>query len=465
MRYGLSLRVPSASEGAAISSTDKIASPPALLAMTLQGIIMSTLIPMQKILQNILAALSKKVLQKYKPTIVGITGSVGKTSAKEAIFAVISDTFFSRKPEKNYNNEFGLPLTILGSESGGKNPFAWLWILTKACVLVIFPVSYPQVLILEMGVDKPGDMAHLLAIAKPNIGVITAVGISHYEFFKTAEAVAEEKGKLAQALTASDTLIVNADDAGALAQTRKTTAKIFSYGLTSGNVCLSNIKQIFSAATAKTDFLATTPKGQFEASIQAVGQTHLSAAASAIAIAEVLGMPAAEIVEGLKNYRAFPGRLNVLAGIQNTILIDDTYNSAPDSVKVALGLLTSLTPQVKIAILGDMLELGNLAQQEHLAIGRLIAQAKLKILVTIGPLAKIIAAGAINAGMPKEAIVSFDNTADALPKIQNVIIAGAAVLIKGSQGIRMEKITQVLLQNPASAPTVLCRQYGKWLKK
>src|SRR6185369_5763685 len=138
---------------------------------------------MQRFVQKLLAFFSRKILAKYKPKIIGITGSVGKTSAKEAIFLVVSQTHRARKPDRNFNNEFGLPFTIIGVDSPQRHPLKWLKVFAQATGLILFRQRYPEILVLEMGIDRPGDMDYLLSIAYPDIAVITNIGISHYEFF------------------------------------------------------------------------------------------------------------------------------------------------------------------------------------------------------------------------------------------------------------------------------------------
>ena len=169
----------------------------------------------KSILRKILAILARAAVRKYNPIIVGITGSVGKTSAKEAIFAVLKNKYRTRTSEKNYNNEIGLPLTILGIPHCGRNIFAWCFELVRTFFRgVLGQYQYPEILILEYGVDRPGDMDYLLSIARPNIAIVTAIGEipAHVEFFKDPEELVKEKGKLVEALPSDGTAILNHDD-------------------------------------------------------------------------------------------------------------------------------------------------------------------------------------------------------------------------------------------------------------
>jgi UDP-N-acetylmuramoyl-tripeptide--D-alanyl-D-alanine ligase len=163
-------------------------------------------------LEKILRLMAKSVIWKYKPTIVGVTGSVGKTSAKEAIFLVLSSKFNVRKNEKNYNNEIGLPLTIIGAESGNRSFLKWGKVFLKWIGEMILPFHYPKILVLEMGVDRPGDMDYLLSFIKPTVGVMTNVSGSHLEFFKNIEQIAKEKSKLLKEIPEDGLAILNSDN-------------------------------------------------------------------------------------------------------------------------------------------------------------------------------------------------------------------------------------------------------------
>jgi UDP-N-acetylmuramoyl-tripeptide--D-alanyl-D-alanine ligase len=419
---------------------------------------------MKQQVQKLLAALARKILAKYKPKIIGITGSVGKTSAKEAIFLVVSQTFRARKSEKNYNNEFGLPLTIIGSSSPESNPFGWAGLIIKAILLILIPHRYPQVLVLEMGVDRPGDMDYLLSIAKPHIAVITSIGISHYEFFPDASGIEAEKGKLAQGLRSRGALIINADNEAAARQGAKTSEQVLTYSTkSSADIMLTDIQETLQDKFA-TAFRVKSSAYNFPAAINAVGNIHLSAVASAIAVAEALRVDVDSLKKGIAQYKPAPSRLNIIAGIKHTIIIDDTYNAAPDSVLEALALLDRLPGETKMAALGDMAELGDKSEQSHELIGQKVASMKLSHLVTVGANGKIIAHAAVTAGMASDKVLSFDTSDAARKTVQDLLQPNDAILIKGSQSVRMEKITKEIMAEPMRAGELLCRQYGQWLQ-
>lgn len=419
---------------------------------------------MIKFVQKLLAYLARKILAKHKAKIIGITGSVGKTSAKEAIFLVVAEKFRARKSPKNFNNELGLPFAIIGVDSPGRNVFKWIQILLKAAALILFKQNYPEVLVLELGVDRPGDMDYLLSMVKPNISVITNIGISHKEFFESIADIELEKGKIAAVLSEADTLILNADNEAALRQRQNSSAKLLTYSAAGSNaeIKFTTTKEDFTGK-GETSFEVTTPSSKFSAKINAVGYTHLSAVASAIAVAETLQIEADLIVHALAEYKPSPGRLNIIAGIKHTLILDDSYNSAPDSVNEALELFARIPGEQKIAVLGDMRELGNLSDNAHREVGEKVAKLNLDYLVTVGESAKIIAESAKNGGMNEKAILMFDSSDEAKKTVQELIKPESAVLVKGSQFVRLEKITKEIMAEPMRARDLLCRQDGKWL--
>lgn len=419
---------------------------------------------MRKLLQTLLAFFARRIIQKYKPKIIGITGSVGKTSANEAVFCVVSTKYKARRSEKNYNNEIGLPLTIIGVDSPGKNVIGWIIVFLKALSLVIFTNKYVDVLVLEYGIDRVGNMDYLLRIAKPDIGIITSIGLSHYEFFKNEEIIEREKGKMSEILEPDDWLIVNADDERSERQKLKTRANKISYGVTNSNanIRLINFEEQYFPKTQTTGKILALDK-EIHFNLKAVGFPHLSAVLAGVAVSEALGIEIDLIQTGIGSYKPAPGRLNLIAGIKKSILIDDTYNAAPDSTRESLMLLRKIPGKNKMAVLGDMLELGTKSEEAHLQIGKLVKELNFDKLITIGSEGKIIAEGARVSGFPEDKITSFNTSDEAMRFIQEAMEPESIVLIKGSQGVRMEKITKEIMAEPVRASELLCRQYGNWL--
>lgn len=419
---------------------------------------------MRILLQKLLAKLAKQIVQKHKPIVIGITGSVGKTSTKDAVFNVVSQAYNARKTEKNFNNELGMPLTIVGAPAPGRNPWKWFVVFAKAIKEACISKEYPGVLVLEMGVDKPGDMDYLISIAQPHIAVITAIGVAHYEFFKDAEAIEKEKGKIVEGLKEKDFFVVNAHDPVALDQIEKTSAKVLSYGQTAGDVHLTNIQEQTASLPFMSSFTVHTPKTEFKASMFAVGESHLQSVSAAAAVGYALGIKPEAIAKGVSLYTPTPGRLNAIAGIKRSVILDDTYNASPHAMVPAINLLKKTLAEYRIAVLGDMLELGDISQNEHEAIGKLIAHATIDELVTVGMQGKIIAKAALSEGMNPQKVRSFNNADEAKKYVQDSMRPQSAVLVKGSQGMRMEKITLEIMAEPQRAAELLCRQYGGWVK-
>lgn len=427
---------------------------------------------MTKILQYILKILAKLVLAKYKPQIIGITGSVGKTSAKEAVFAVLSPKFLVRKNLKNYNNEIGLPLSILGLESAGKSIFGWLGVFLKTIFLIIVKdKKYPEILVLEMGVDRPGDMAYLLGIVKPKVGVITTIGQSHLEYFGAIDKVKEEKGLLVKNLSTSDWAILNYDDKKVreLAPTIK--AEIISYGLNGdAQVKAENINAIrLSRHQASLKFdLAYKGAGGTVLLPGVVSRSAIYSVLAAASVGIAFKLPISEICENLENFKLPPGRMNLVKGINNSFIIDDTYNSSPQSSLAALETIAGISLDEgakKIVVLGDMLELGDYEDEGHKIVGQRIAEIKTDKLIVVGEKAELIARGALEAEMDAQNIAYFKNKEEALGFIKNSIKEGDLILVKGSQGARMEKIVKEIIADRNKAQELLVRQGSEWESK
>jgi len=428
--------------------------------------------------------LAKLYLWRFKPEIIAITGNVGKTSTKEAIAAVLGKVSavggpaYGRKKVRsgkgNLNNEFGVPLTIIGDwaddyyEAGNSFMF-WFKVLFVSSISWFFQKNYPEVLILEFGADKPGDIGRLVKKYRPKIGVVTAVGDIpvHVEYFSDPDGVAREKSKIVSSLKVGEYAILNHDDPAVYEMKEKTRAKVMTYGFTEGStVKLSNFDFRLDEGYKPTgigfkihyganSFVPVNLNGM-------LGRSQALAAGAATAIGIIYGMNLIEISEALAGYKGSRGRLRIIDGIKNSTIIDDTYNAAPSSTHLALDTLKSLPAKRRIAVLGDMLELGKYTLQAHQGIGNL-AGSSIDLLITVGLRAKFIADSAENQ-MPKQNIFSFPTANLAKVKIQELIKEGDLVLVKGSQGIRMEKIVEEIMAEPQRKKELLVRQGKKWIK-
>lgn len=419
------------------------------------------------ILQIVLRTMAKAVLWRRKPRIVGVTGSIGKSSAKEAIFAVLSPHFQVRQNEKNYNNEIGLPLTVIGARSGNRSIFGWLRVFFQWLWAFLGAGDYPEILILEMGVDHPGDMDYLLSIVRPEIGVITNISSSHLEYFKSLQNTAREKGKLIQALPKEGLAVLNNDDDLVLDFKNKTEASTMTFGFGEfAEVYASNAAPVYENGTLN----GLTFKLSYEGSIlplrlPGIIAPHLVyAALSAAAVGIFFKINLVEIAEALQNFRSLPGRMNLVAGIKNTLLIDDTYNSSPLSALSALEVLESLEARRKIIVLGDMLELGEETEAGHDKVAAKVFAMKAEKFLVVGDRMEKAVRKINPSGFSKENLLFFAEPMSAGRVLQNIMEPGDVVLIKGSQGMRMEKVVEEVMKEPQRAGELLCRQSEGWLK-
>ena len=425
---------------------------------------------LQKFIQNILRRYATKILDKYHPDIIGITGSVGKTSAKEAIALVLLSEYNVRKNIKNYNNEIGLPLTIIGSESGGKSIAQWLKIFSIAKKIIKESAEYPEALVLEMGADRPGDISYLTKFIKCKVGVVTAVGRSHLEFFETINNIAKEKGRLAESIGLGGYVILNADDERVSTMRSKTKAKVITCGfLGSADLQASDVR-IGGGNNGNGNGNGISFKLKYKNNIIPVALPHILgehfvyAALYAIAVGIVYEIPIISIVNSLKKFESPAGRMKLINGIKNTKIIDDTYNSSLQSAESALRTLKSVSGKKKYAVLGDMLELGAESEKDHKKAGKFVKEFGCDILITVGERSRDTAKSAEGAGMARDFIFSFGNTEEAGKFLQERILEGDVILVKGSQGMRMERIVKEIMAEPLKAPELLVRQGEGWMK-
>ncbi len=432
---------------------------------------------MKKLIQYKLKILAKMILGKYRPDVIGITGSVGKTSAKEAIACVLSENKFKvRRNIKNYNNEIGLPLTIIGADSPGSNIFGWLAVFSKALKLILFKdKNYPKILVLEMAADKPGDISYLTAMVKPKVGVLTLIGPVHLEFFGSLEKIIEEKSLIFSNLENNGWAVLNYDDGKARQAVKKMEIKKFlTYGLDEQAKIRAQELNISLANESNNKILGISFKLSYNGSAVPVilpnvlGQPAVYAALAGAAVGIIYGLNLVEISQALKKFKSPLGRMNLINGVKNTLIIDDTYNASPQSTIKALEALVNLpfkSSNQRYAVLGDMLELGSYSETAHYEVGQIVAENKVDKLIVVGERARDIGRGAINAGLNENNIFHFDNSVEAGKFIQDRINPGDIILVKGSQGMRMEKVVLEIMAQPLRVKELLVRQDELWQNK
>jgi UDP-N-acetylmuramoyl-tripeptide--D-alanyl-D-alanine ligase len=423
---------------------------------------------MTAMLVVLLTLLARLHLRRFRPIIIGITGSAGKTTTKDAVASVLATKFRVRSTGGNLNNELGMPATIIGDfapryyRTGGTFRF-WSSVLWRGLWGWMAPSSsYPEALVLEYGADRPGDIAKLAGRFRPQIAIITLVGEVpvHVEFYASAQEVAAEKGRLIEALPATGTAILNGDDVTVLALRRRSPCAVVTYGLSEG-------------AEVQAEDLVTDAEGvRFTLSASGasmpvrirgtVGAGMARAAAAAAAVGRAFGVGLASSSEALSRLSPPPGRMRLLEGIKGSVIIDDTYNSSPAAAHLALDTLASFRGR-RLAVLGDMRELGKHSVQAHQAIGTKAA-AVADELFCIGNESRLVADAAKNQLSPA-AVHWFEDAVTAAPFVQRILRSGDVVLVKGSQGMRMERIVREIMAEPGRAGELLVRQSRGWLAK
>jgi UDP-N-acetylmuramoyl-tripeptide--D-alanyl-D-alanine ligase len=427
---------------------------------------------LKNILQSILRSLSKQILQKYKPDIVGVTGSVGKTSSKEAIAQVLQARFSVRHNVKSYNNEIGLPLTIIGVDNTpGKSIFGWLRVILKAKkLLLVTDKSYPEVLVLEMGADKPGDIEYLTDLAPCKVGVLTFIAHAHMESFKTIKKIAQEKRIIISHLRQDGFAVLNFDNDMVMQQVGATKAEVLTYGFKDGADLQATDLHVIK------DEVSGWPKGlNFKVLYKGnvvpvyvlgvISKSAVSAALAGLSVGTIFGVNLIEGSQSLSSLQGLPGRMRLVDGIKHTLLIDDTYNSSPEAAKIAFESLARIEVKSgakRYVVFGDMLELGTETENAHREMGFKIAEFGFDFLITVGEAAKYTAAAATEAGMDENKIACFGNSLEAGRFLQEKMSQGDVVLAKGSQGMRMEKLIKEVMAEPLQATELLCRQGKEW---
>ena len=428
---------------------------------------------MKNLIKKILRTLARRVLARYRPKVVAVAGSVGKTSTRRAVFAVLRRSLETRESHKNFNNELGVPLSIFGeTHYGGRNPLSWLGIIMRAAWLSYGPKrpDYPAVLVLEMATDHPGDLAYLTELARPDVALVTAISEEHTEFLGDLDGVAEEEGTVIAALPESGVAILNADDPRVAAMKSRTRARVITFGFAElADVRASGAHLESALGSYFLRFDLEMAGATYPVNISgAIGNGNVSSSAAAAAVALALDVEPSLIPYGLAEFQPPPGRLRVIPGIKGTTLIDDTYNSSPQAAELALETLAEFPLAEgarRYAALGDMLELGSLTEASHRRVGERAAKLSIDVLIGVGPLSVETCRAAVAAGMSQDRVFHLANAAEAGRFLQERIGAGDLVLIKGSQGVRLEKVTKELMADPERASELLVRQTPDWLAR
>ena len=414
----------------------------------------------QKLIQRKLEKYVAKYFNKHPEVkLIVVAGSVGKTSTKRAIATLLAEKYRVAMEEGNHNTHLSAPLAILGIEypDNVKSIGAWLKVFKAARTRIRKP-SGTDVIIQELGTDHPGDIAQFAAYLRPAIAVVTAVAPEHMEFFGTIEKVAEEE---LSAANMAELAIINRDDIDGRFATFLTNANITTYGTTAAAEYRFEIDDFTIEDGYKGEVIAAGYAESFLANIKLIGEHSLRPAMAGVAVAAKLGLTPEEIKTGLAKLRAVPGRMNMLHGVEGSLIIDDSYNSSPIAAASALQTLYSLQAPQRIALLGDMRELGASSADEHKKLGELCDPALLSWVITVGDDTEAYLAPAARARGCQ--VKSFKSALEAGAFAHSVMEPGAIVLAKGSQNtIYLEEAVKVLCV--MSADDELVRQSPRWMQ-
>jgi UDP-N-acetylmuramoyl-tripeptide--D-alanyl-D-alanine ligase len=368
----------------------------------------------QMVVRSPLSALQRiasHVRSRTDLPVVAVTGSNGKTTTKEMIAVLLSTRMKVRRSPGNFNNHIGLPLSLLALE------------------------HTDEALVVELGSNHPGEIAALCRIAQPQVGVITNVGRAHLGMFGSIDAVAREKSDLARCLQPGGEAVVNADDAALMAQIESIDVGKTTFGLTSG-VDFRATSVDVSRSSGSSFALGGLP-----ISLKAPGIHSVYNALGAIATAGVFGISVKDAAEAIHLYEPLRMKMQTYGGLT---LIDDTYNSNPDSAQAALSVLSSARGGRRVFVMGDMLELGQAAEQLHREVGSLVARSPIDLLVTIGELAGWASEEAKARGMDERAVVHFADKAQARRDLRGIVKPDDVVLVKGSRLAGLDEIVEFL---------------------
>src|SRR3989344_5799522 len=357
---------------------------------------------------SVLTFESKVLLKRHKPTIIAVTGSVGKTSMKDAIYSILKHHHSARKSEKSFNSDIGVSLTVLGLPNAWNNPFLWIKNLLDGLFIAFFSREYPDYLILETGVDRPGDMSKLASWLSPSILVLTRFPDIpvHVEYFATPEAVIKEKMQLANALTPDGVIVYNHDDERIKAELTEVRQQAIGYG--------RYLPTQFNAAADEVIYNDDVPVGvgftvgYINESVPvrvngAIGVPLVYTYTGAMAVAVQCGISLYDAAAALATHQPPSGRMRIIKGLKGSIILDDTYNASPIATEQALEF-----------------------------------------------------------GLDEEFIFQYEEGTKAGKELQAYLQPGDVVLIKGSQGMRMEKVVEEVMANPEEASYTLVRQDTAW---
>ena len=366
-----------------------------------------------------LLALASDEREKVNATIVGITGSTGKTSVKDLTASVLASRFRVHASPRSFNTEVGVPLTLLNAPPDA------------------------EVIVVEMGSRGPGHIATLCEVARPRIGVVTSVGLAHMEMFRTIDVVAAAKAELVEALPGDGIAVLNGDDRIVRGFDARTDASVVRYGLAKDADVRG--EEVTLDPDGRPSFTLNSREGTERIELPIPGEHMVGNALAAAAVGISLGLSPGECAAGLKDARLSPWRMEVFEGADGIRVVNDAYNANPSSMAAALKAARWMARDGRsIAVLGEMAELGDHSASEHEHVGELLARLGIDHLIVVGDRAVAIAIGAEREGVEPERILRVD-TADAAAKaVRNLARKGDVVLLKGSRVAGLERVAEAI---------------------
>jgi UDP-N-acetylmuramoyl-tripeptide--D-alanyl-D-alanine ligase len=428
----------------------------------------------KKIVLSIITFLAKKIIQKHKPYIIGVVGSVGKTSTKDSMASVLpkDKTIYTKKSN---NSDFGVPLTIIDVESGYNNLYKWILVITKG-LKVLHAKEYAKYLVLEIGADKKGDIKQIVKWVHCDVVVVTVFGDVpvHIENFKNKEELIEEDFQAIKKMKKEGVIIFNSECQSSIHKIKEIMLEenninknIIPFGFKNGDYKVGKIKSdINKKITTASIIKNQNTKDEINMICSnVIGSATIMSAVPALIISDILNIDRSESLENIKNMKRENGRMKVLAGKNESVIIDDTYNSSPIAVLNGISAVKEIkNVNRKIAVLGDMMELGKHTKEEHFKIGQAVADV-FDVLITVGSRSKFTADGAIDAGMGEGWVLACHDTDDVATELVKILKKDDIVYVKGSQSMRMENIVSQICDGSVDTKKELVRQNKEWLKE
>lgn len=360
--------------------------------------------------------IAKYYKEKYNVPTVSVTGSVGKTTTKDMLASVLAKKYKTLKTQGNFNNEIGVPITVMSLE------------------------KEHEAAVIEMGMNHFGEIERLAEIASPNVAVITNVGLSHIENLGSREGIFKAKMEITKHFSKDNTLIVNGDD-DYLSMTKNIgDYNIIYYGMSNPENDVY-AKDIQNNGLDGIKFVAVVDDKEYEIEVNVPGQHNVYNALAAICVGREFDIPMNDIIDGIKNFKLTKMRMSV-ENYDGMVIINDCYNASPDSITAALGVLENAEGKRKVAILGDVLEMGDFAEEAHYKLGEVVVQSGIDVLITAGENMKHLAKGATDCGMKN--VVSFDKTLELCKYVKGNLKQGDVILIKASRGMHFEEIYNII---------------------